>query len=144
MVGIALLPFGGTRTNPVITGEARLDPHAREILNRACADCHSHRTDWPWYSAVAPVRWMLVSDVKAARAVMNFSEFDRPQPVLDAADMVRAREMPPTRYVALNPAARLTPAERDTLARGLEALGDGNGRTPVASPPPWFGFPGID
>ena len=140
VIGLALLPFGGTRTNPAITGEAGLDAHTRALVTRACADCHSHQTDWPWYSSVGPVRWMLVKDVKAARSVMNFSEFDRPQPVFDAADMVRAREMPPARYAALHPSARLTPAERETLVRGLEALGDGNDRTRVEPAPAWFGF----
>jgi hypothetical protein len=41
------------RSNPPVTAEVPMKPAARAILRRACYDCHSHETAWPWYSNVA-------------------------------------------------------------------------------------------
>jgi hypothetical protein len=47
------------------------------VLDRACRDCHSHRTTWPWYSRVSPVSWMLADHVQEGRAHLNLSEWNR-------------------------------------------------------------------
>ena len=44
-------------------------------LERACYDCHSNRTVWPWYSAIAPVSWLVADDVEEGRKHLNFSEW---------------------------------------------------------------------
>lgn len=129
VVVLQFLPTGLPRRNPGITAEPIMRPEARAIAERACFDCHSNRTSWPWYSEVAPMRWLVAGDVGAARGALNFSEFDRPQrSASGAAEVVRANRMPPARYVALHPRASLSPAERETLARGLETLRDASDR----------------
>jgi len=45
------------------------------ILERSCSDCHSNNTVWPWYSRVAPVSWLVVSDVNDGRRHLNLSEW---------------------------------------------------------------------
>ena len=123
VVALQFVPNGAPRRNPGITAEPILDADVRALAERACFDCHSNRTDWPWYSAVAPTRWMVSHDVTSARSALNFSEFDRPQPKAErAAEAVLAETMPPARYLAVHPVARLSPAERETLARRLTAL----------------------
>ena len=55
------------RTNPPVTGEVEAPPEVKALLKRACFDCHSHDTTWPWYSKVAPVSWLVHRDVVEGR-----------------------------------------------------------------------------
>lgn len=67
------------RTNPVAPAFSALHHQVDvpteidSILQRSCQNCHSNNTQWPWYSTIAPVRWLIVRDVEKARATMNFS-----------------------------------------------------------------------
>ena len=86
LAGIALLvaaqaiPYGPSRTNPTVVEEPQWDsPMTRELASRACFDCHSNETEWPVYSRIAPVSWLVARDVQEGRAVLNFSEWQRPQ-----------------------------------------------------------------
>jgi mono/diheme cytochrome c family protein len=88
----------------------------------ACQDCHTNLTNWRWYSNIAPGSWLIQNDVDGGRNHLNFSEWDKPQPsVQDVVDVIRSGSMPPLQYKLVHPAARLSKAERDQLARGIEA-----------------------
>jgi hypothetical protein len=56
LVAIQLVPVD--RTNPPVEEEAPASPEVRAVLRRACYDCHSNETVWPWYSRVAPMSWL--------------------------------------------------------------------------------------
>lgn len=118
-----LLPVGGSRDNPPVTAGPPWDsPRTRELFARSCADCHSNETRWPWYAYVAPVSWLVVSDVENGRRHLNVSEWDRPQKDADeAAEEVEEGSMPLRAYLVAHRSARLTDAERAELARGLAA-----------------------
>jgi hypothetical protein len=118
-----VVPYGRNHRNPPTVAEPRWDSAAtRSLAERACFDCHSNQTSWPWYSHVAPMSWLVQSHVDEGRRELNFSEW---QPgnteAREAAETVREREMPPSSYLLLHPEARLTAAEREQLARGLDA-----------------------
>ena len=56
LVAIQLVPYGRDHRNPPVTQEPRWDrPETRALAMRACFDCHSNETVWPWYTYVAPV-----------------------------------------------------------------------------------------
>ncbi|MBZ0136084.1 MAG: heme-binding domain-containing protein [Planctomycetes bacterium] len=120
---IQLVPYGRDHTNPSVTGEPQWDSAAtRDLAKRACFDCHSNETVWPWYSHVAPISWLVQRDVDEGREKLNFSEWDRPQKEADeAAEAVREGEMPMWIYLPTHPEARLTDAETQALISGLEA-----------------------
>ncbi|MCB0186228.1 MAG: heme-binding domain-containing protein, partial [Caldilineaceae bacterium] len=64
IVGIQLLPAGVRRDNPPVVQEPPWDsPETRALAVRACFDCHSNETTWPWYSYIAPMSWMILQDV---------------------------------------------------------------------------------
>jgi len=71
------------RTNPVsdpaLSFQEVEKPPAEltALLNRACMNCHSHQTAWPWYSNVAPASWLVASDVAEGREHLNFSEWGK-------------------------------------------------------------------
>src|SRR6478735_10619944 len=79
-VAIQFVPYGHAHTNPPVRLEPAWDsPQTRELAARACFDCHSNLTKWPWYSNVAPVSWLIQRDVDGGRAALNFSEWNKPQ-----------------------------------------------------------------
>jgi len=122
MVAIQAIPYGREHTNPPVRLEPNWNaPETRQLVARACYDCHSNETIWPWYSDVAPLSWLVQRDVDRGRPVLNFSEWDRPQETVDAVRQIQAGEMPPFPYVAMHPEANLSAAERQQLILGLRA-----------------------
>ena len=120
---IQLLPYGRNHSNPPVIAEPRWDfPRTRDLAARACFDCHSNETRWPWYSHVAPVSWLVQRDVDQARRELNFSHWDRRQKrARKAAEEVEDGEMPLAGYLLGHPEARLSEAEKADLVRGLRA-----------------------
>lgn len=110
------------RTNPRFEARQTLDamidvpPDVHAMLTRACADCHSNQTRWPWYSRVAPVSWFVVGHVNHGRRFINLSTWVRPgHEPQDSIDRLRAMcrelqkgDMPLTSYKLIHWHARLS------------------------------------
>jgi hypothetical protein len=118
-----LVPYGRTHSNPPTIVEPKWDsPRTRELAVRACFDCHSNETKWPWYADVAPFSWVVQYDVENARSVVNYSEWNRPYALGGySGQTVRDGMMPPDKYKVAHPEADLTSQEQADLARGLDA-----------------------
>lgn len=117
-----LVPFGHQHSNPpVLLGPGWDAPKTGELARRACFNCHSNETLWPWYSNIAPVSWLTQRDVNGGRRHLNFSEWNRPQKhAKDAAEQVERGDMPPWFYLPMHPEAKLSPEERNLLIAGLK------------------------
>jgi hypothetical protein len=128
---IQFLPYGHDHTNPPVTGEPQWNSQqTRDLATRACYDCHSNQTTWPWYSNIAPVSWLIQHDVEEGRSRLNFTEWNRPQrETEDAARQVQRGAMPPSYYGIMHPSANLTPDEKQALIQGLQASLSGGGQT---------------
>ncbi|MEQ8768326.1 MAG: heme-binding domain-containing protein [Planctomycetota bacterium] len=119
VLGIQLVPVD--RSNPAVAGTIDAPPEVQDILKRACFDCHSNETKWPWYSYVAPVSWLVADDVEEGREHLNFSEWskasekDRRHMIEEVGEEVEEGEMPLDKYVWLHSEADLTDAEKQTL-----------------------------
>jgi hypothetical protein len=82
-------------------------PESKEveaILRRSCFDCHSNEVTWPWYSHVAPMKWMVVRDVRLGREALNISEWpkdpdDQQYERENIWEIIEAGEMPPWFYI---------------------------------------------
>lgn len=127
---IQLVPYGRNHNNPPVVQEPAWDsPQTRELARRACFDCHSNETVWPWYSHVAPASWLIQHDVEEGRRKLNFSEWNRRQEELDEiTEVIQKGEMPPIYYVLLHPEANLSQQEKEALIGGL--------RTTIRQSPP--------
>jgi hypothetical protein len=101
-----------------LAATTQLPPDVAAILERSCKDCHSNRTEWPWYSNVAPVSWMVIDDVKEARHHMNFSIWgleepkDREHMLEDMCKEVKEGAMPLRSYAWTHPGAKLTEEQK--------------------------------
>lgn len=119
LVAIQFVPVN--RSNPPVESEVPAPADVRAVLRRACYDCHSNETVWPWYSHVAPVSWLVASDVRGGRKELNFSAWNR----LPAQRQVRKlketwkevseRDMPPWHYVPMHRDARLSAGDLETI-----------------------------
>lgn len=124
LVLIQAVPYGRSHDNPPVAAEPTWpSSQVRALAQRACFDCHSNESRWPWYSHVAPMSWLVQRDVDEGRKHLNFSEWDRPQRhAKDAAGELEEGEMPPWFYLPLHAEARLTDAEKAELVAGLKAV----------------------
>jgi mono/diheme cytochrome c family protein len=126
LVAIQLVPYGRDHTNPPVAVEPAWDSEAtRALAAIACADCHSNRTEWPWYSNIAPVSWLVQRDVDEGREALNWSVPSGEAE--ESAEKVREGEMPPWIYTVTHPAAKLSDADREALITGLIATFGGEG-----------------
>jgi hypothetical protein len=102
------------RAGAELLAGADIPPSVVDVLGHACANCHSEKTSWPWYSYVAPVSWFVERDVMRARERLNLSHWDN----LDAAEqrmlltaiatVIENREMPLHRYLMFHPGVKLS------------------------------------
>jgi mono/diheme cytochrome c family protein len=122
---IQVVPYGRAHDNPTVVSEPNWDsPQTRELAQRACFDCHSNETVWPWYSNVAPVSWLVQHDVDEGRQYLNFSEWGRGgegEETEELYEVIVDGKMPMPNYLVTHPEARLTDAEKAALADGLLA-----------------------
>ena len=91
------------------------------ILKNACYDCHSNNTNYPWYSNIQPMGWLLAKHIKQGKAVLNFSEFgnysSRKQlsKLTGTANSIKDTTMPLASYKWMHKKARLTKREKELL-----------------------------
>jgi Haem-binding domain len=125
-------------TNPAPQGELSAPPEIDAVLRRACYDCHSDRTRWPWYSHLAPFSWAVAHHVDLARKEVNFSEWGEYYPATRKRKLewmeraLREAVMPPWSYLLMHPGARLSDRDRALLERWIEAQLSGPAREPSA------------
>ena len=80
LTGLALhLEPPPTHGKPLFQG-AQIDEPTLALFQRACQNCHSENTQWPWYSRIPPASWMIGKDVDDARRHVNFSNWDSYRP----------------------------------------------------------------
>ena len=108
------------RTNPVhdpahaLPALRPIPSHVVQVLDRACRDCHSNDTRWPWYSNLAPVSWFVIDHVNHGRSHFNYSEWNRYEAaeatrlLKNACDLAREQAMPLTSYTWIHRTARLS------------------------------------
>jgi mannose/cellobiose epimerase-like protein (N-acyl-D-glucosamine 2-epimerase family) len=121
---IQLIPYGRNHNNPPVAHEPSWpNQETRQLAVRACYDCHSNETVWPWYSNIAPISWLVTHDVNDGRERLNFSEWNQRKPrENEMVETVQRGGMPPFYYIIIHPSASLTPNEKDQLVNGLQAI----------------------
>lgn len=113
--------------NPSSRSAISAPPQIKATLKRACYDCHSNQTRWPWYSRIAPASWLVHRDVTLGRKEVNFSQWEGYYPITRRRKLqwigrvLREERMPPVSYELMHPEARLTRADRDALERWVRA-----------------------
>jgi len=132
-VGIQFIPVD--RSNPPVTQKINAPEKVSIILETSCYDCHSNETDWPWYSYVAPVSFLIAKDVHNGRKRVNFSEWDKydeKKKLKKLEAMLEAVEeggMPLPKYLITHPDAEIDSKKMKTLKDWIVSIS--NEETPV-------------
>ncbi|MBX2888946.1 MAG: heme-binding domain-containing protein [Ferruginibacter sp.] len=91
------------------------------ILEKACYDCHSNNTIYPWYNNIQPVNWWLNKHIIEGSDELNFSEFGsysakrQNRKWKEVVDELKENNMPLKSYTFLHPKAKLTATEKEKL-----------------------------
>ena len=134
LVAIQFVPVD--RTSPPVEDEVPAPPDVRAVLRRACYDCHSNETTWPWYSRIAPVSWLIARDVREGREETNYSTWSRydakrqAKLLKESWEEVAEGEMPPWFYLPLHPDAKLSEADRAALKAWATRQSEGQPGSP--------------
>lgn len=113
----------GEITGPSFIGNRHAVPaEVEKVLQRACYDCHSNRTSYPWYADVQPVGWWLEWHVRDGKKHFNFSEFGSysakraDHKLEELSEEVREHKMPLKSYTWMHPEARLSDTDIKLVA----------------------------
>ncbi|MGB5370056.1 MAG: heme-binding domain-containing protein [Flavobacteriaceae bacterium] len=112
-----------------ISTKYQVPEDVNQLLQVSCNDCHSNKTEYPWYANVQPVAWWLNDHVMDGKRHLNFSEFTK-RPIAiqnhkfeETIEMVEKKEMPLAdyTYLGLHPEAKLTDAQRTKIVDWAKA-----------------------
>lgn len=123
LIGIQFIPLRRGHNDSPVKAEPKWDsPKTRELFFRACGDCHSNNTAWPWYGYIAPISWLIQHNIDKGRAALNVSEWGRAEDNSgDAAETVQNGSMPPRLYTIMRSSAKLSASEKEAFVQGLVA-----------------------
>jgi len=133
---VLLQVFQPDRTNPPVDPAQQIEQHipaspaVAGLLRKACFDCHSNETRWPWYSYVAPVSWLVSGDVSEGREHLNLSEWGSYEMRSQVgrlgaiAEEVQTGTMPLPIYISMHGEADLSAEERDSLVAWAQTSRD--------------------
>jgi hypothetical protein len=108
--------------------DSMIGEEAGSILKTSCYDCHSNETRYPWYSNIAPVKWLIIRDVSNGREELNFSNWkslnikDKIKLLDKIAEEVDENSMPLPIYTLIHRDATLNEESRKTLIDWTEQM----------------------
>lgn len=114
--------------NPPVTGTIQASPEVLGILQKSCFDCHSNQTRITWLQKLPVARLMVASDVKGARSILNFTEWDKYTPmekdglIYMAVMAAEHGQMPPEDYLMIHPDAKLSKEDKAVLQEWLVSI----------------------
>jgi hypothetical protein len=115
------------KTNPPARMDASLDPTVKPLLKRACYNCHSNETVWPWYSSIAPISWLIASDVREGRQHVNLSEWETYSAKIQShkrmliGEEVDQKAMPPWYYSVMHRDSHFSEEDRGVIKNWASA-----------------------
>jgi len=120
---VAIQLYRPEQTNPPVDESKALaaTPEVAATFKRACADCHSNNTIWPWYSKISPLSLVITHDVDEGREHLNFSKWadynarDKGRALEHICKEVSSGDMPPSQYTLLHSDAKLSDQEKKSI-----------------------------
>ncbi len=104
--------------------------NVQSILQTACYDCHSNNTNYPWYSNVQPIAWMMARHINNGKNKLNFSDFgsyaSRRQisKLKGIANQIKDDEMPLSSYKLMHKNARLSKEQKYLIIDWMNKTAD--------------------
>ena len=114
-------------TNDIVLTE-KAPEDVKLILSKACYDCHSNQTTYPWYSYVAPASWLVAKDTKEGREELNFSNWadlskrKKIKILNEMAEEIEKKNMPLEVYTVIHKDAILSEEEIQTISNWTKSV----------------------
>ncbi len=127
MASLLTLPVASDQADRPLLAGAQIDPAVLALFERSCQDCHSEATRYPWYAYVAPVSFLIRSDIARGRNHLNLSRWNeyplvrKERSLSEIANQVKDREMPLLQYTLLHPSARLSESDVNAIFQWTQA-----------------------
>lgn len=102
----------------------------KSVLQNACYDCHSNNTNYPWYSNIQPMAWMMATHITNGKEKLNFSDFDSNRTrkqiskLKEISNQIKDDEMPISSYKLMHKNARLSQNEKFLLMNWMQKTAD--------------------
>jgi hypothetical protein len=113
-----------------LTSRYPIPDSVNTILQKACMDCHSNNSHYPWYASVQPIAWWLDEHIRDGKKHLNFDEYTNRSlryqfhKMEETIEMVKTEEMPLSSYTWTHTEARLTKAERIAITQWAQSVMD--------------------
>ena len=111
-----------------ITTVMNVSEDVKQLIKTSCADCHSNKTVYPWYSEIAPVSWYLAQHVNEGKEHLNFSEWaaynnnQKSHIINDLKEVLEDHEMPLKSYLIIHKDAEMTQNNYETLLNWVKTI----------------------
>ena len=112
--------FKGT-TNNGLGSLYEVPDTINRLLRTACYDCHSSNTEYPWYTNIQPIGWILARHIRQGKADLNFDEFAtysgrmQRNKMKSIISQIRDDQMPLQSYTFMHKDARLSNEDKKLL-----------------------------
>ena len=119
--------FSKDATNDITT-VMPVSEEVKQLIKTSCADCHSNKTVYPWYSEIAPVSWYLAQHVNEGKEHLNFSEWaaynnnQKSHIINDLKEVLEDHEMPLKSYLIIHKDAEMTQNNYETLLNWVKTI----------------------
>ncbi len=132
LVGIQFIPSGTNRGTEVTSADFiktyNVPGNITALLNTSCYNCHSNNTNYPWYSRVQPVGWLLENHINEGKENLNLSEFGtyskrkQKSKLKSMVSQIENGEMPMASYTFVHRDARLSKNGKKELVNYLNSI----------------------
>ena len=101
--------------------ETSLNKHLLVIMKNSCFDCHSNKTNYPWYSHISPVSMWIQNHIDEGKKHLNFSKWDKyslkkkEHKLEELIEEIQEGEMPLKSYKLIHASSRLDYKQKDSL-----------------------------
>lgn len=140
LIGFQFIPFSKVENQPGKTVDmlTSINPptEVAELIRKACYDCHSNETVFPWYFKIAPASWMVNNHISEARENVNFSDWslfsidDQIGILQSCSEEIEENEMPLFSYKIMHPLARLDQKEKALITNWINSFIEHNENLP--------------
>ncbi|MGB3151081.1 MAG: heme-binding domain-containing protein [Maribacter sp.] len=132
LAGLQFFPTGSNQSTTVPSSDFvkthKVPERLAQMLYTSCYNCHSNNTNYPWYSRVQPVGWLLENHIHKGKEDLNFSEFGayssrkQQSKLKSMISQVEDGEMPLASYTFIHRKARLSAEDRENLVDYLKTI----------------------
>ena len=134
LVGLQFFPIGTIHSTTIPSTDFvktyKAPEDIAQTLQSSCYNCHSNNTEYPWYSKVQPVGWLLEDHINKGKEVLNLSEFGsyssrrQQSKLMSMISQIEDDKMPLASYTFIHRDARLSKEKKKTLLDYLRTLKD--------------------